>query len=183
MDQNCVAMRRPSSHSQDWLDIKRLHYPGGWWCCLLPLFEHEHFSYHPRLVCLSDLQTVSKGKLLFINYPVSGIPIETTATGDPLSYDPWLPASLNQPQQLEQNTLRTRDQCLKQPVSVSHSYIGHMSMVKVSAGPISGVKITVTCGMKRAIELSGILPGRHQCHLHTHDLITSQSPCPLMPLP
>lgn len=46
-------------------------------------------------------------------------------------------------------------------MSVSHSYIGHMPKEKVSVGPISGVKITMSCGLKRAIKLFGILPGRH----------------------
>ena len=51
--------------------------------CLLPLFEHPHFSccFLPPQVGLLSLQTVSKGKRLFINYPVSGIQIETMTTG------------------------------------------------------------------------------------------------------
>jgi hypothetical protein len=51
MDQNHVAMMSLSSLSQDWLDIKGVHYPGEWWCaCCLFLNIHTFpaASYHPK---------------------------------------------------------------------------------------------------------------------------------------
>lgn len=107
---------------------------------------------------------MSKDKLLFTKYPFSGV--------QKRDYGKWLApflqsmtSCISYPAQVARiNTPQTRDWSLKQQMCCSWLH-RPVAQGKESVEPMSGVEMAVVYGIKKAKELSGVLSGRHQCHL------------------